>query len=81
MLTEKRIEELEALGFKRRKDEKGDRLYINAEQLGLEYNNLKYSRFNDCFISGGKAERLKNAEPYINVKKRKGWVYSNDEDK
>ena len=74
-----RIEELEALGFKRWQKGNMDRLYINASMLGLNYGryntgNIKWAEFQGNSISNCQARRMLSAKTYIDVKTEK--VYS-----
>lgn len=67
-----RIDELEALGFKRWQKGQFDRLYINADQLGLECKyyktgNIKAAMFNGEEISNSEGYRMKAAKTYIDV--------------
>ena len=67
-----RIDELEALGFKRWQKGQFDRLYINADQLGLECKyyktgNIKSAWFNGDEISNSEGYRMKAAKTYIDV--------------
>ena len=71
-----RIEELEGLGFKRWTKGNMDRLYINAELLGLHcdyYNsgNICSATLNGEAISNTKARGLKIAKTYIDIKTEK----------
>ena len=68
-----RIDELEEQGFKRWQKGQFDRLYINADQLGLECKyyktgNIKSALFNGDEISNSEAYRMKAAKTYIDVK-------------
>ena len=76
-----RIEELEALGFKRWQKGNMDRLYINASMLGLHYGryntgNIKWADFQGQRISNCEARRMLAAKTYIDVKAEK--VYSDN---
>ena len=67
-----RIDELEAYGFKRWQKGEFDRLYINADQLGLECKyyktgNIKSAWFNGDEISNSEGYRMKAAKTYIDV--------------
>lgn len=71
-MTEKMIEKLEAKGFKRWTKGSMDRLYINAEDLGLDcgyYNsgNISSATFKGERISNSEAYRLGAAKTYIDV--------------
>ena len=72
MMSEERIAELVAKGFKRWTKGNIDRLYINAAQLGLVcsyYNtgNVKYAEFNGEQISNSQARRYKAAKTFIDI--------------
>ena len=67
-----RIEELEELGFKRWQKGQFDRLYINADKLGLECRyyktgNIKSAWFGGEEISNSEGYRMKAAKTYIDV--------------
>lgn len=71
-----RIEELEALGFKRWQKGNMDRLYINASMLGLNYGkyntgNIKWAEFQGMSISNSEARRMLAAKTYIDIKAEK----------
>lgn len=71
-----RIEELERLGFKRWKKNGMDRMYADAEVLGLycEYyntGNISYAEFNGEKISNTQAREIKSAKTYIDLIKHK----------
>ena len=81
-ITNERITELENLGFKRWTKGSMDRLYINAEQLGLvcEYynsGNVRHATFKGEQISNRRAGSMKWSKTYIDVKT--GMVYSDSE--
>lgn len=81
MLTNEKIAELEAKGFKRWTKGNLDRLYINASQLGLVcsyYNtgNIRDAEFNGDSISNCEARRMKAAKTFIDIKT--GRVYSDN---
>lgn len=83
MLTEKVIEKLEGLGFKRWKKAEKDRLYINAKELGLECEYYKTgsihrATFRGYPISNSEAYRMKADKTYIDV--TTGEVYSTCDD-
>ena len=68
----KTIEELEELGFSRWTKGNFDRLYINADKLGLEcgyYNtgNVRWASFNGEKISNSQARRLLSCKIYIDL--------------
>ena len=72
MLNEQTIKALEAKGFKRWTKGNYDRLYINAEALGLECEyyktgNISSSSFKGERISHSQAYRYKAAKTYIDV--------------
>ena len=73
-----RIEELEALGFKRWTKGNMDRLYIDAESLGLHceyYNsgNVYKATLNGVAISNTKARGLKITKTFIDIKTEKDY--------
>lgn len=77
-----RIEELEGLGFKRWQKGNMDRLYINANMLGLvckyyKTGNISDAEFKGKWISNCHARRMKAAKTFIDV--ATGKVYSDDE--
>lgn len=77
-----RIEELEAKGFKRWQKGGMDRLYINANVLGLVVHYRKTGSicdawFNEESISHAEGGRMKMAKTFIDVKT--GVVYSDNE--
>jgi hypothetical protein len=79
MMTNEMIKKLEDRGFKRWTKGNYDRLYINADTLGLElgfYNtgNISSARFQGNSISHAEGGRLRYAKTYIDVKT--GKVYS-----
>lgn len=81
-MTEERINELIAKGFKRWSKGNYDRLYINARNLGLKlrfYNtgNIAEATFNGEEISNRSGGRLASAKTYIDIKT--GEVYSDDQ--
>lgn len=81
-MTEQRIAELEAKGFKRWTKGNIDRLYINATQLGLvctyyKTGNISSAEFRGETISNSKASKMKNAKTFVDVKT--GNVYSDNE--
>lgn len=70
-----RIEELEAMGFKRWQKNGMDRMYINASVLGLtctyyKTGNIQSAVFNGVDISNSEAYRIKNAKTYIDLNKK-----------
>lgn len=72
-ISEKRISELQALGFKRWTKGNFDRLYINAKSLGLVcwyYNtgNISSATFQDEKISNAQARRFQGAKTFIDIK-------------
>ena len=74
-----RIEELEELGFKRWQKGNMDRLYINANMIGLtliyyKTGNVKEAYWNGDRISNCCGNRYKYAKTFIDVKT--GIVYS-----
>lgn len=76
-----RIEELEAMGFKRWTKAGMDRLYINASALGLnctyyKTGNVSNAWFDGYEISNCEARRMKASKTYIDVKTEK--VYSDN---
>lgn len=71
-ITEERIAELEAKGFKRWTKGSLDRLYINAAQLGLtvtlyKTGNIHSAEFRGASISNAQARRYKAAKTYIDI--------------
>ena len=69
-----RIEELEAMGFKRWQKNGMDRMYINASTLGLTctyYNtgNISSAEFRGKDISNSLARQMKAAKTYIDLNK------------
>ena len=69
-----RIEELEAMGFKRWQKNGMDRMYINASTLGLTctyYNtgNISGAEFRGKDISNSLARQMKAAKTYIDLNK------------
>ncbi len=76
-----RIEELEAMGFKRWTKAGMDRLYINASALGLnctyyKTGNVSNAWFDGYEISNCEARRMKASKTYIDIKTEK--VYSDN---
>lgn len=76
-----RIEELEAMGFKRWTKGGMDRLYINASALGLnctyyKTGNVSNAWFDGYEISNCEARRMKASKTYIDIKTEK--VYSDN---
>lgn len=70
-----RIEELEAMGFKRWQKNGMDRMYINASVLGLtctyyKTGNIQSAVFNGIDISNSEAYRIKNTKTYIDLNKK-----------
>ena len=70
-----RIEELEAMGFKRWQKNGMDRMYINASVLGLtctyyKTGNIQSAVFAGTDISNSEAYRIKNAKTYIDLNKK-----------
>lgn len=81
-MESKMIEKLEAKGFKRWTKGNYDRLYVNAEDLGLEcecYNggNIRYAELDGEKISNSWARELKKAKTFIDVKT--GEIHSDSE--
>ena len=79
IMTEGRIRELEGMGFKRWTKGNYDRLYINADKLGLDCDyyktgNISSATFGGKKISNSMAREMKAAKTYIDV--RTGRVYS-----
>lgn len=78
-MTEKRIEALERLGFKRWQKGNYDRLYISARDLGLELTfyktgNISHATLGGTEISNCMARKLRDAKTYIDV--NTGALYS-----
>ena len=76
-----RIEELEAMGFKRWTKGGMDRLYINASALGLNCSyyktgNVSNAWFDGYEISNCEARRMKASKTYIDIKTEE--VYSDN---
>lgn len=72
-MTDARIQKLEQIGFKRWTKGNMDRLYINAEQLGLDCayyktGNISGADFKGERISNSEAYRMKAAKTYIDIK-------------
>ena len=72
-LSDQKIAELVEIGFNRWTKGGFDRLYINAEHLGLKclyYNtgNIRYAKFDGETISNCQARRYKGAKTYIDIK-------------
>ena len=70
-----RIEELEAMGFKRWTKNGMDRLYVDARRIGLEVDyyktgNVSGATFNNCSISNSEARRMLSSKTYIDLIKR-----------
>lgn len=70
-----RIEELEALGFKRWQKNGMDRLYVDPRRIGLEVDyyktgNISWSQFDGCSISHAEAGRMLSTKTYIDLVKR-----------
>ena len=70
-----RIDELAAMGFKRWQKSGMDRLYINADRLGLECDyyksgNISYAEFDGEKISNSRASSMLNTKTYIDLVKR-----------
>lgn len=81
-ITEKTIETLEKKGFNRWTKAGMDRLYINANSLGLkcEYHktgNIRAAWFGENSISNSEARRMKCSKTYIDI--ATGMVISDDE--
>lgn len=81
MLNEQMIKALEAKGFKRWTKGNMDRLYINANMLGLDCTyyktgNISGADFKGERISNSEARRMKIAKTYIDIKV--GKVYSDN---
>lgn len=71
-LNEKQIEKLEAKGFKRWTKGSYDRLYINPEDYGVEYDyyktgNISSVKLNGERVSNADGRRLKASKVYIDV--------------
>lgn len=72
MLTEKMIKALEKKGFNRWQKGDKDRLYINAEDLGLELSHYKSGNVSAAWMDGERisnteGRRLSGAKTYIDV--------------
>ena len=72
-MNEERINKLIDKGFKRWTKGNYDRLYINADKLGLEYvlyktGNIFSATFKGRRISNNKASRMRHAKTYIDIK-------------
>ena len=81
-MDSKMIEKLEAKGFERWTKGNYDRLYVDAEAIGLEceyYNsgNICYAELDGEKISNSLARKLKMAKTFIDVKT--GEIYSDSE--
>lgn len=81
-MESKMIEKLEAKGFKRWTKGNFDRLYVNAEDLGLECEcysggNIRYAELDGEKISNSWARELKKAKTFIDVKT--GEIHSDSE--
>lgn len=68
-----RIEELEAMGFRRWQKNGMDRMYINAGALGLictyyKSGNISSAEFAGERVSNSEGYRLKSAKTYIDLK-------------
>lgn len=77
-----RIDELVALGFNRWQKGSMDRLYINANMLGLvvtyrRTGTISAAWFNGDEISNSEAYRMKGAKTFIDVKT--GLLYGDNE--
>lgn len=73
MLQDDMIKVYEDLGFKRWTKGNYDRLYISAEQLGLDCDyyktgNISGAEFQGKHISNSEAYRMKAAKTYIDIK-------------
>ena len=73
MMTDESIEKYEQAGFKRWTKNQMDRLYVNANVLGLECTyyktgNVHSANFNGEDISNSEAYRMKAAKTYIDIK-------------
>lgn len=82
-LTDKQIEKMEAIGFNRWTKGKYDRLYIDAEDLGLEvryYNsgNIADAKFHGESISNAEARRMRAAKVFVDIET--GTLHSDRED-
>ena len=71
-----RIEELEALGFKRWTKNGMDRMYINASALGLNYTKYKTGNVSSAWFKGDsisncECRRMLGAKTYIDLKLQK----------
>ena len=78
-----RIEELEALGFKRWTKNGMDRLYIDARSLGLvchyyKTGNISVAWFDGEVVSNAEGRRMLTAKTFIDIKTEK--VYSTNRD-
>lgn len=67
-----RINELEGMGFKRWTKNGMDRMYINADILGLECDHYKSGRISDAtfggqHVSNAEALRIMGAKTYIDL--------------
>lgn len=80
-MTDERIKELEELGFTRWQKGGMDRLYINANVLGLVVHYRKTGSICDAWFNGesishAEGYRMKAAKTYIDVKT--GVCYSDN---
>ncbi len=71
-MTNTMIEKLVNAGFKRWTNYGKDRLYVDAEKLGLEYNTYNSGHvcgatFNGEEISNGWASEMRHAKTYVDV--------------
>lgn len=76
-----RIADFEKMGFNRWTKGNFDRLYINADRLGLDCDyyksgNICGATFEDEHISNSEARRMKSAKTYIDIKT--GRLYSDN---
>ena len=72
-MTDAKIQKLEQIGFKRWTKGTMDRLYINAEQLGLDCayyktGNISGADFKGERISNSEAYRMKAAKTYVDAR-------------
>lgn len=72
MMTDKMIEKFESAGFKRWTKYDKDRLYIDAEGLGLSYNryntgNIAYAEWQGEKISNSHAREMMSCKMYVDV--------------
>lgn len=77
-MTDNMIKALEKMGFKRWTKGNYDRLYINARDLGCEFEyyktgNIKYAEFDGEKISNSRGYSMKAAKNYIDIKTGKAY--------